>query len=498
MIEDEKLQSNWFWRDLEEGVIHIRDQLQLELKSEISLDPEENENVFSQEFFFFIPETLQINARTYPKEQFFGDETNIIRFKTPDMSFQELMTDKTKSPLIRLENLIAAQGQVEDIVHEIQMLGNIFRSSIRNEIKDLIDKLSLLKDHEIPPDLREEILVFVNDVQKVLVAVDKLQEKYLNAEKGIKDGFRWIQEYMAIVVDSYLTAFLDFFRRSDYSPADDINQALVKIIVERGKPGSSEDELIRFSLLNKYMLEALQIKNEREETKQKHSPVLGMAAAGVAMFTYMVLFVWKAQTIAITSFPFILFAVLFYILKDRLKDGMKELYWKNYTRWFPDYSTKLLNSFHKVMGRMEESVLFLDKNIPEDILKWRSEVHALEDMPSLMPESCLYYKKVFYLDPNKVIKSSRRQEITTLFRLNFHKFLEKANDSVQTRLKLDQDTLKIVEKKLPKSYFLTLILKNREKSFEEIKKFRVVINKLGVDRVYFLGSFRQLRETKRP
>lgn len=495
MIEDERLQSSWFWRDLEEGVIHIRDQLQLELKSELSVSADEKEKVFTQEFYLFIPETLQINSRTYPKDQFFGDETNIIRFKTPVMNFKEVLDDKLKSPLNRLEDLKSKLSQVDDIVHEIQMMGNIFRSSIRNEVKDLIDYLELLKTHEIPLELKNKILNLVDEVKAVLERVDSLQKLYGEITKNseIINGFKWLQEYMAISLDSYLTAFLDLFRRGDYLHADPINEKLTQLIIQRGKPGSGEDELMRFSLLNKYMLEALQIKNTREETKKKHGPFLGMVAAGVAMFTYMTLFVWKAQYIAITSFPFIFFAVIFYILKDRLKEGMKDLYWNNYTRWFPDFSTKLLNSQNKKMGRLDESTLFIDDKIPEDILQRRMETQAIDDMPTLVSESCLYYKKELFLDSKALIKTSRRQEITTLFRLNLHKFLEKANDSVQTRLKLDQESFKIVEKKLPKAYYLTLILKNREKNFEEIKKFRVVINKLGIDRVYFLGAVRKLK-----
>ncbi len=495
MIEEERLQGNWFWRDLEEGLIHIRDQLQLELKTELTLDPGKKENQFIQEFYLFVPESLQIHSETYGKEQFYGDETNIIRFKTPVMSFEDLKYDAIKSPLLRLEELVkfgSEESYKDDIIHELKMFANIFRSTLRSEIRDLIEKLDH-EGHELKVSTRQAIKLVLMYIRSVLDHLRRLNEDFEKeqARLDVLKAFKWTREFCAIIVESYLTAFLDLFRKGDHSPSEDVDKDISGLIIDEGNKIIKEDEiLMRYSLLNKYMMEALQIKNTRIEVKKQHGPLLGMAAAGIAMLVYISLFAWKISTFAITSFPFIALAVIFYILKDRIKEGLKDLYWRNYTRWFPDYSTVLTNSRNETLGRLNESMLFIDGDVPQEIMKVKSEIQPIDDLPSEISEHCFIYKKVFEFFPKVLEKGSRRQEITSLFRLNLHKFFEKASDSVQTRLILDPNTLKIEERRLPKAYYLTLILKNRSMGDSDIKKFKILINKTGIERVFYLGTVR--------
>lgn len=493
MLEEERLQGNWFWRDLEEGLIHIRDQLQLELKTELTLNPGIKENLFIQEFYLFIPESLQIHNETYPKEQFYGDETNIIRFKTPVMSFEDLKYDALKSPLLRLEGFVkfaSKESYKDDIIHELKMFANIFRSTLRVEIRDLIEKLDQ-EGHDLKLETRQAIKLVLMYIRSVLDHVRRLNGEYEKeqATQDVLKAFKWTREFCAIIVDSYLTAFLDLFRRGDHTPSEEIDKEISSLIIEEGNKIVKEDEiLMRYSLLNKYMMEALQIKNTRIEVKKQQGPLLGMVAAGIAMLVYMTLFAWKISTFAITSFPFVALAVIFYILKDRIKEGLKDLYWRNYTRWFPDYSTVLTNSRNETLGKLNESMLFIDGDVPQEIMKVKADIQPIDDLPNEVSEHCFIYKKVFEFFPKVLEKGSRRQEITSLFRLNLHKFFEKASDSIQTRLILDPSTLKIEERRLPKAYYLTLILKNRTLTESDIKKFKILINKTGIERVFYLGT----------
>ncbi|MFN4175164.1 MAG: hypothetical protein ACK4HV_08695, partial [Parachlamydiaceae bacterium] len=325
MFDEERLQGNWFWRDLEEGLIHIRDKLQLELKTELTLDLEKNEDFFIQEFYFFIPESLQIYSETYSKELFYGDETNIIRFKTPAMTFEGLMKNESKSPLLMLKSLkkyACKESYKEEIIHELKMLSNIFRSALRSEIKLLIDRLDR-EGHELKIETKHAIQEVIRQIRLILAEVKSLShdfEKELACPDVLK-ALKWTKEFLSIVIDSYFTAFLDVLRKGDHTKSEEIDKEITSLIIEEGNKILKEDEiLMRYSLLNKYMMEALQIKNTRIEVKKKHGPLLGMVAAGVAMLVYISLFAWKISTFAITSFPFIALAVIFYILKDRIKE----------------------------------------------------------------------------------------------------------------------------------------------------------------------------------
>lgn len=482
---DEGVEKSWFWRELEEGQIHFRDRLQFELKSEFSTQGGKEESSFLQEIYLFIPESLQINRQTYSREKFYLDEINLIRFKTPSLTFRELLDPENgASPLVKIRQL-SQQGS--DIVHELKMFGNIFRSSVREEVKDIVELL--LDDEKENSDLiRKKITALIHHIREVRQNFNKLREdvKVLHG-----DSLIWVDEFLRLVVENYMTALLDQFRRKMPPKSSTLDKELAELIVEEGlaeetggNMAKEEEILLRSSHLNKYLYEALALKNVRVEIKKKHGAWIGMSAAGIAMLVYMILFVRNANTFGINSVPFVLLAVFFYIVKDRIKEGLKDLYQQHAYRLFPDYSTNIETRQGKRIGILNESFQFIDQ-APDDITRFRQGKFQREPEEFRMVETIMQYKKELIFTTHTPL------ELNTIFRFNIHQFVEKAGDPLQTRLKLNPETLQIVEKKLPKIYYLTVILKNTFGKESETKKFRVILNKLGIERVQYLGALRE-------
>ena len=97
---------NSFWNDLYYEDIHFRDNLQFELETDFAPVRNVEQNISTQEFYFFIPAALQIDPHTYSKEQFYKDRTNLIRFKTPEFSFYDLINkNNQQSPLMRIDSM---------------------------------------------------------------------------------------------------------------------------------------------------------------------------------------------------------------------------------------------------------------------------------------------------------------------------------------------------------------------------------------------------------
>ncbi len=133
--------------DLKAGRIQFRDKWQFELKSEFFPFSHLKDNIQIQEFYFFIPNSLQINDQTYPKEQFYRDQTNLIRFKTPMFTLKELNDmDNSESPLVRiliLNDYVRSQEIGEEILQEIKLVGSIFHSILRNQISSFPNNLTI-------------------------------------------------------------------------------------------------------------------------------------------------------------------------------------------------------------------------------------------------------------------------------------------------------------------------------------------------------------------
>ncbi len=504
------MRTDSFWRELSEGDINFRDDLQFELKSEFVLNPNAPKNTLTQEFFIFIPNSLQIDDTSYPKEEFWIDQTNLIRYKTPTFTFNELLDPSNGlSPLYRVDKLkeqFAEPSTAASVIDEFKLFGNIVRSALRHRVSEIIAEMKGAVTPEKIELIDRQISNLHGDIKAVRERYWYLQNAFKQFSKDTlsKININHIDEFISIAIDFFLTGLLDTLREYDshhFRKSDELLCALINgekehreknSLVPKNIKGSEEQNesiLYRIGILEKYMLESLLLETRRVSLIEKHGQFVGAFAAGIAMLVYMVLFVWKASEIVITSAPFIIFAVVFYILKDRLKEGIRTLFFRQAFRWFPDYSTDIIGKNGKVFGKLTESFQFIDeKDLPPGFRAIRNfDFH--EELQSLKRhESIMRYKREITLYQPAQIKKARRRELTMIFRLNIHRFLEKASNALQPFFELEPSSNDIVVKELPKVYHLNILIKDSYfdahlKKIDEIKKFRVVVDKAGIKRV---------------
>lgn len=449
---------NWFWRELEEGQVHLRDRLQFELKSEFITSSSKKASCFTEELYIFVPDSLQIKPETYTQEQFYLDQTNLIRYKTPSFMFEELLDPKNS--LSPLYSALVLQK-------ETKLLGNIFRSTLRTSVKKITE--------DCDGDLKDEVELFCTHIEQTF---DRF--RVLKSELDRDQELALTEEFMQLNLENYLLGLIEFLRAKGMEKGSPSDNRLCDLLFKEKvrlnvKPTNEEDILSLTSWMNKHFYEALSLKNTRIQVQKKHGAWIGMLAAALAMFVYMILFVWKASTFGINSIPFILFAVIFYVLKDRLKEGMKDFYRQNAYRWFPDYSTKITTPDGKILGTLNESFQYVNE-VPEVFNRFKTK-------DRFFSETIMQYKKEINLTTDEPV------ELNTIFRFNIHKFLEKAADAIQNRPCLNPSTRDIEFKPLPKVYTLTVLLKNTFAGRSEIKKFHILITKQGIERVLYLGSF---------
>ncbi len=125
----------------------------------------------------------------------------------------------------------------------------------------------------------------------------------------------------------------------------------------------------RSGLLKKFVWQALFLKIIRKEPAAPFKEVAAVAAAGIAMLMYMGFLTWQMQGLFVNSTAFILLAVFLYIIKDRLKEGIKNLSATFATRWFPDYHTDIETPDGETrIGFLNEYFSYLTHNeLPKEI-----------------------------------------------------------------------------------------------------------------------------------
>ncbi len=506
-----------FIKELEVGEIHQRDKWQFELKSEFFPHPNLRKNTYTQEFYLFIPNSLQVNEESYSKQQFYQDETNFIRYKTPEFTLSELIDQKnTKSPLTRLTKLRNSKPTKENtpiVEDELKLLANVARSSLREGIRKMIPILnnepSGKKDVSILKEVRS-LTLELTEFRKNFFAVE---EDFLKNWTSIahQSYFIYIDEFLSDTVDFYLTGLLERVLRSNLSNVDEINEHLCAVLAEEKRHRTSvikepqisvEDSksneyiLYRSGLLNKFVIDALLLRTTRSSVAKRFRHLIGSIAAGIAMLFFFVLFVKQGSVLILNSLPFIILTVLLYILKDRMKEWLQALSYRQFAKWFSDYKTEIFSPDGKIpLGKMHEYVSFVqEKDLSKELLMIRNrEFHVVLETFK-RPEQVLYFKRKIELNQTDKPQDTRRNALNIIFRFNISKFLEKADNPSQDYVTVDPESIEFSHTRLPKVYHLNIIQKNtyHEKDASkkiELRKFRLILDKNGIKRVeYFPHS----------
>lgn len=501
------------WEDYDSGEVHIRDKLQFELKWEFTPLEGDPENKYIQEFYLFVPNSLQINPSTYTKSQFYLDQTNLVRYKTPEFTFDQLLDrDNPLSPLARILRLCVSADTPfhrEQLSDELKLLGNVVRSILRQEVKGLTTLLAASQDIGEYSNFRERVDKLCNAVRQLHERYKEAQDLYLDtwADQTFYRQFLYVDEFIGDVVYHYFTRLLEHLRLNMSEALKSVDDKLCAAILEQkrsagdpthekhGKAGNGqsiegENYLYRTSMLNKFVLDALQLTTNRFAHEQQYGNWIGALSAGLAMLLYIILFISLGTVFVINSSPFLLLTVIIYMLKDRIKEWLRSFYYLQASRWFPDYTTVIESLDQKSkLGVIEESLSFLDaKQLPKELVTARNAQVNMVLETFQRPENVLFYKRIVKINAPSRTQTSRRHSFSVIFRFNIDQFLRKASDPIERHLSLDPVTRKLYEVKLPKVYHLNLIIRstNSEAGNEvktELKKLRLIIDKNGIKRI---------------
>ena len=128
--------------DLSKGVgrpaWRVHDRTHLEFALDYPVEPGERTSEHEWEAYFFVPESLRIDEKTYGKQDIYFDLASYIRFAVPDVPFGRLAGE----PIQRLQEVVDA-GEPEAIVRELRLFACLVRAagvaarrSISNALSD--------------------------------------------------------------------------------------------------------------------------------------------------------------------------------------------------------------------------------------------------------------------------------------------------------------------------------------------------------------------------
>lgn len=496
---------------IDAGKIQLRDKWQFELKSDLFPLSYHRHNIIYQEFYFFLPNALQINEETYTNAQFYKDQTNLIRLKTPTFDFEELLDrENAESPLVRILMLNDYQHTREieaAVLDEVKLLGTIFHSSLRDRIAQFTNRLDQLSTTDEQKHFELEFSAFCNQIEQFIKEYERISQIALKDwnRKELDWTFAYIEEYIRLSITDYFTGFLNKLRHANEN-FEILDQRICGIILKQKKdldnqseeaiteePQHEEYVLYRKGLLSKFVIDPLLLDVNRVSVAQRYRNVIGAIPAGVAMLVYLlILFAWAGQGthFFLGTESLILLTVIIYILKDRIKEELRGLSHQTAAKWFSDYTTQIKSPNDKaVLGTLKESFSFINESkVPKEIIEMRNRhFHSILELFK-RPERIIYYKKAVNMHKKPMTMENRFYGLNIIFRLDIHHFLTKAEDPIHTYLRLDSKTLKLRQIQLPRVYHINIILKNTTRLPDGTSriiwdKYRLVVDKSGIKRI---------------
>ena len=446
--------------------------------------------------WIFVPNSLDINAAKYSKDDFYRDLKSGVRLITPSYGLHELANDKELLPnqslISNFNDLFIAPDDIQDLIHSIKMYCAIAKSAFRDEclnISQQTDTQVRLKSCHI----------FLDDGRKILNRFRDLLN--LLNDKKITDRTRQVfsygDEFLSNVMEKYAYRLRDSIRHNypdDYPQLEALfKEVLLNERAYREKQGylcvkfddakGNEDFVFRASLLKKFTESDLYLNATKRKNTFLVEQIPYSLAAGVAMVVATLSSFFFQQRYGNFTLPFLIALVISYMFKDRLKDWLRLIFARRVSSKVFDTRTDFRIK-GKHIGWSKDSVDFVDsdKILPE-VMKLRSRNPLFAEV-SGKDEKVLLYRKKVQLWPAELAKASPYplKGINDILRYNITEYTRKMdNPNFPLSGTWEDNEYKPIEGK--KVYHLTFIIQCVYEGKTEYKRVVVRCDRNGIVKI---------------
>ncbi len=475
----------------------IHDQYSVEFKVSYRPDSPQRKHEFSLQSWYFIPNSLDINAANYGPAQFYRDVKSNVRLAIPVTTLKQLTVSEA-NPYQKLRTHIAnylsqpSKDHLDKVEYHSKMLVAITKSALRDTVKQLQDSTTM------PNIIEKTILNYVEDVpimrrniREILTASTE-NAAYITAfdTLGEKNPLRLVDEYLSKVLEIYTLRVIKVAHTHGVSEKE-----VLAILVHEKKyaelrafdyaqpdsPEANQDLVSRYSLLKKYVEKILYIRLQKKEDGYAISQVFFSIAAGIAMIFATVIAFAIAGRYGSASVPLFFALVISYMLKDRIKELMRYYFAGKIHKHFYDFKAKI-HIGTKRIGSIREGMLFVkDKHLPKNILAMRNRSGLLEMENAINDEKIIAYRTRVKLHNRSFeqLHSYQKAGIHDIFRLHLHRFTHKMDNPEVSLNTLDKNN-QIVSLKAQRRYAIHVIMRLQYNKEIHYKHLVLVMTRKGI------------------
>ena len=456
------------------------------------------------DLYFFIPSQLNITEKRIGIMKMISNIKVYTRFSTPAMSLKMLVDrENGLNPIRRIREFIdlPEPDLITDrdvILHELQVLTNIYRSEIDNTV-ELTGAEILKKNRDVLCEKR--INTFLADIQHFLKEFRKLHTVFISQQvtDDQRNALSWADESVSIITERALnrlfsyaemiknsTGLLESIEKLAKSESGYRESMNYQYLFIEEDSYSGERMAYRENILKKWSQSALYMTKEESRTPNRLGHIVAGTAAGIAMIFAVLVTIFAGNMFIPNSTPWILLIVVSYIFKDRIKDILKDSLRRLLPRLTSDQHSILFDpSTGKKAGITRAYISFKKvSDTPGNIVQLR----YLYPNPfqAILPEQdVVHYKRTIDLNSKQLSGShSRLSSVTEIIRFQIADWLKEMDDPKDVFYRLDKG--KKVKIKGNRVYKIHLILSLKDETVqgsEELYHYCAILNKAGILRI---------------
>ena len=443
--------------------------------------------------WIFVPNSLDINAAKYSKDDFYRDLKSVVRLITPSYGLHELANDvqllPNQSLISSFNEILGEPEETQDLYHSIKMYCAIAKSAFR-------DECTAISKQPDATTRKESCLRFLEDGIKTVNRFRNLLGKLDGVEVGerTKQIFSYGDELLSNVLEKYTYRLRDAIRLDHPEDYPELEAQFKEVLlnertyreqqgylsVKADDPNGNKDFVFRASLLKKFSESDLYLNATKRKNTFLVEQILYSLAAGAAMVVATLSSFFFQQRYGNFTLPFLIALVISYMFKDRLKDWLRLIFARRVSNKVFDTRTNFsIKGRH--IGWSKDSVDFIDsdKILPE-VMELRNR-NPLFDEVSGKDEKVLLFRKKVQLWPGELAKVSPFpvKGINDILRYNITEYTRKMdNPSFPLSGTWDDSQYKPIEGK--KIYHLTFVMQCVYEGKTEYKRVVVHCDRNGI------------------
>ena len=505
--------------DLHRPKVVCRDRLTVEIRH-FSSFPSSHADRATYELgtYLFFPQSFAITPDKLSKQEFYRDTNVLMRLAVPSLTLatlRDLNHPHNPATVLRahLRNILQPnyRGGATSCALA-QMFGAEFADAITKESDAMRVHLQQTRLGFDPQALLERVRHFCNNALGALAVLHRVRSEVQPfarvAHPHLAPSLAFAEEYTSALMDERLAALgatIDAVAslRDGQASATKLRLIVARTLDRlarrrqtqgfarpRGEGREVEYYAYRIGLLKKELQRSLYVNTRQRRTDPFYKNSAAMVAAGLAATWATLAQVPLLRANALSPEGIVIFAAAVgaYVMKDRIKDLVKERLVSWLHTW--DQNQNIVGDALAAVGlaqfggRVRERVGWCKADeLPLEVIRLREKKRTVSGASREL-EGVLHYERQIVLTPREGVPLPHEYGVVSILRISVDDIVRRLDDPTENISFYDgQGSFRT--RRIPKVYHLNVIVEGRERAAGVCSRTRarVVLNKNGIVRI---------------